>query len=723
MNNKELFKKFYLEIAFKNLQSYKAHFNESNFDENISELISKFQDTYGVDPFDIKDPKKITEYLKENKEPFYTYSDKKGTNIPNALLNKHYNNFLNFYDKNKFADLQDLINVLHDAFGLFSRTFQDNRIKLNGNSRVASSSIIFGDVRDDYWTINKGSESEIQYHVFKHHNKIGYGLGFNAQKTRNNLDAVENVSKFIGAFIREKKEIDVLLEDYQLIDNTLDSLLNIKEGEFILFGRDFPFVQNANNIEIEEFKFLQIYYDLRYRQFSAYKKIYQNAIDIDEPLNKTIEKNKMKELLEYKKQIILQGPPGTGKTREAELIAKEMLGLSDIKDLENNNQYKLVQFHPSYTYEDFVRGISAQPSEDGKGVLYKAENKTLSLFAQEAYKNYEQSTKTESQISYKDWINEQFDSFVDKVQDSLDNDGEYRLSDKVKLCDLDDSSFYYTGDSWFGEPKHRMKFSDIKEGFINNVVDAKSFKALPNTSGSAKQHYGYYYKVLSDFQNSIKTEFKNENKSLLEPKNYVLVIDEINRANLSSVLGELIYALEYREKAVESMYSVEDSVLDNKNQIILPPNLYIIGTMNTADRSVGHIDYAIRRRFAFVDVLPEELDDEKIVFQKELFKKVSALFINNYEAYIADKNTKLEQAKTLAAEFRPEDVWLGHSYFIQTKEKDKDGKDILVPEDFNIRLEYEIKPILMEYVKDGILINTIKDGESEIKVEDYIKAL
>ena len=103
-------------------------------------------------------------------------------------------------------------------------------------------------------------------------------------------------------------------------------------------------------------------------------------------------------------------------------------------------------------------------------------------------------------------------------------------------------------------------------------------------------------------------------------KDYILVIDEINRANLSSVLGELIYALEYRGEAVESMYEVEGS-----NKIILPPNLYIIGTMNTADRSVSQIDYAIRRRFAFVDVLPKVLEetDEETKFDEVLFNKVA----------------------------------------------------------------------------------------------------
>ncbi|WP_052252167.1 McrB family protein [Kaistella solincola] len=418
--------------------------------------------------------------------------------------------------------------------------------------------------------------------------------------------------------------------------------------------------------------------------------------------NKKQKMQNIKTILKYKKQIILQGPPGTGKTREAELIAKEMLGLSDIKQLENNDQYKLVQFHPSYTYEDFVRGISAIPSEDGKGILYKAENKILSLFAQEAYKNYEQSTKTESQISYKDWIDDQFDNFIDTVQASIDNSGEYRLTDKVKLFDLDASSFYYTGDSWFGEPKHRMKFSDIKEGYINNVVDAKSFKALPNTSGSAKQHYGYYYKVLSDFQNSIKTEFKNENKILSETKNYVLVIDEINRANLSSVLGELIYALEYREKAVESMYSVEDSVLDNKYQIMLPPNLFIIGTMNTADRSVGHIDYAIRRRFAFVEVPPKRLaDNDEIYFNVTGYDLVAELFTTT----------------NVSSEFEIQDVQIGHSYFIadKIKAKDETARDAI----FNMKMQYEVLPILEEYVKDGILM-----GEVENKpIRDYIRSL
>ncbi|WP_315037693.1 AAA family ATPase [Capnocytophaga sputigena] len=266
------------------------------------------------------------------------------------------------------------------------------------------------------------------------------------------------------------------------------------------------------------------------------------------------ENNHMIELLKYKPQIILQGPPGTGKTREAKRIAKALLDLGENDSLEGNEQFKLIQFHPSYSYEDFVRGIIAE-NTDGN-ISYVTKDKILAEFAKKALKD----------------------------------------------------------------------------------------KDTP----------------------------------------YVLIIDEINRANLSSVLGELIYALEYRGEAVQSMYAIE-----GENNLILPPNLYIIGTMNTADRSVGHIDYAIRRRFAFVNILPKELEKD---FHKELFRAVSELFISNYDEYISNPDIELKRALTLSSEFKPEDVWLGHSYFI-TKNTPID-----------IRWEYEIKPILFEYVKDGILV-------------------
>jgi hypothetical protein len=177
------------------------------------------------------------------------------------------------------------------------------------------------------------------------------------------------------------------------------------------------------------------------------------------------------------------------------------------------------------------------------------------------------------------------------------------------------------------------------------------------------------------------------NQEYVSENNYVLIIDEINRANLPAVLGELIYALEYRGESVESMYAV-----DGENKLTLPPNLYIIGTMNTADRSVGQIDYAIRRRFAFIDMLPHALD-EVDGFDYKLFEKVSKLFIENYDEYKSNSNVLLKRSEHLSEEFRPEDVWLGHSYFIMQK----DGKDCR-----DMRLNYEIKPILKEYLKDGI---------------------
>jgi len=276
-------------------------------------------------------------------------------------------------------------------------------------------------------------------------------------------------------------------------------------------------------------------------------------------------------LLEARNQIILQGPPGTGKTRVAKITAINMINDAenqiendasndDIKTAFNKlDNAKLIQFHPSYSYEDFVRGIVAK--SNGTSIEYKTENKVLAQMAEDA-------------------------------------------------C-------------------------------------------------------------------------KDENKD----KPFILIIDEINRANLSSVLGELIYALEYRGEPVASMYDI-----DGDREMTLPSNLYIIGTMNTADRSIGHIDYAIRRRFAFADVLPDAI----IVSKNSKFKEVQKLFKN-------DDGTK---ASTLSPEFNPDDVMLGHSYFIGDEKELKE------------KLAYQVIPLLKEYIKDGVLNENAQTKIDELSDEE-----
>ena len=380
------------------------------------------------------------------------------------------------------------------------------------------------------------------------------------------------------------------------------------------------------------------------------------------------EDNLVIKLLKYKPQIILQGPPGTGKTREAKRIAKALLGLGENDSLEGNERFKLIQFHPSYSYEDFVRGIVAKPNEEGSGIVYTAENKILGAFAKEAFNNWhkaQQSTQTLKE-------EEVFEAFIEHIKEELaqSEDYKYPLTEAVYLFDADDKRFKYKGDNWEVHSNGlNMNYAEIKRIIESGVRDRQGVTKLTTIGGQARQHASYFLRIVEKYY-----EFRENYKPTVDKiplKNYVLVVDEINRANLSAVLGELIYALEYRGEAVKSMYAIE-----GENNLILPPNLYIIGTMNTADRSVGHIDYAIRRRFAFVNILPKDLTNELgDQFEETLFAKVTNLFNTN-----------------LSSEFKKEEVQLGHSYFI-TKNTP-----------IGIRWEYEIKPILLEYVKDGILV-------------------
>jgi 5-methylcytosine-specific restriction protein B len=260
-------------------------------------------------------------------------------------------------------------------------------------------------------------------------------------------------------------------------------------------------------------------------------------------------------------------------------IKNDDVNLDDVQVLDTLGEKKLIQFHPAYTYEDFVRGITADTNTKGQ-VEYKVENKTLAEFAQKA----------------------------------LDN----------------------------------------------------------------------------------------------QAINYVLIIDEINRANLPSVLGELIYALEYRynpdkpkENVVESMYSLKQEGIEGTGDraLRLPNNLFIIGTMNTADRSVGHIDYAIKRRFAFIDVPPTDVAIDEVIDDADLNRKAKALYADVSKLFNEEKTA--DKPAYLQSDFKAKDVQLGHSYFLV---------DSL--SELNMKLEFEIKPILFEYVKDGVLS---QEAEKEIK--------
>ncbi len=419
----------------------------------------------------------------------------------------------------------------------------------------------------------------------------------------------------------------------------------------------------------------------------------QNTPSSEEQNN--MNKNKLEQqiqILEYKKQIILQGPPGTGKTRQAKELAVELLGLNNTKELKNHPQFKLIQFHPSYSYEDFVRGIVAKPDEEGNGIIYEAENKVLGDFIKRACEH----SQLINEFPHAEWLDEMFEHFKTSIEEELiANDHKIQLTNKLFLTHIGENSFHISSEGWKGD---RLKFSEIKKLYKYNITRKEETIGFDDLAKTVYHRTSYYFPMVDKFRNFLEGKSAPvDNKPQSHSENYVLVVDEINRANLSSVLGELIYALEYRGQAVESVYEV-----DGKRDLILPHNLYIIGTMNTADRSVGHIDYAIRRRFAFIDVLPESLEhDTSIHFNTEGFEKVSQLFLNG----------------NVSGEFEAKDVQLGHSYFIAKNEDILDGQT--KEEIFRMKMNYEVVPILLEYVKDGILIGS-HDGKD---IKEYINDL
>lgn len=256
----------------------------------------------------------------------------------------------------------------------------------------------------------------------------------------------------------------------------------------------------------------------------------------------------------------------------------------------------------------------------------------------------------------------------------------------------------------YKEYKRVRKVNWLLKGINENIVSMNEGKTL--TLGTVYRLNAFSLDKVKSLLDKYKRPATMEDNT--QP--YIMVIDEMNRGNVSKIFGEMITLLETDKR--KGMKNAESVILPYSKSIFqIPSNVFIIATMNTADRSLGALDYAIRRRFAFVCVKPYGLEDVD-GFNMKLFEKVSKLFISNFDDYRNSKwagDFKLERADTLSEEFRPEDVWIGQSYFFMTDDDNNDNT--------RDRLNYEIIPLLEEYVNDGVLTKAASKVIDELRKE------
>jgi 5-methylcytosine-specific restriction endonuclease McrBC GTP-binding regulatory subunit McrB len=302
---------------------------------------------------------------------------------------------------------------------------------------------------------------------------------------------------------------------------------------------------------------------------------------------------------------ILYGPPGTGKTyytinkavsiidnlKEEGLARyfesrKELKDRFDeliINDWQNpSGQIGFVTFHQSMSYEDFVEGIKPGFNKNDE-VIYDVEAGIFKKMAEIARDNWLYANKeTTGNLSFE----EAFQKFKDEWYDNTE----------MKIPLTREGSEYTV----LGFSKSSIKFKKASGGTghtlsISTLRDYYYQKRKIHKSG-----VGIYYPGILDKLNSYKPSSESEK----EEKNYVLIIDEINRGNVSQIFGELITLIE-EDKRLGKDEALEVMLPYSKEKFGVPPNLYIIGTMNTADRSIEALDTALRRRFSFSEMPPK----------------------------------------------------------------------------------------------------------------------
>ncbi|MEQ4366238.1 McrB family protein [Campylobacter jejuni] len=513
--------------------------------------------------------------------------------------------------------------------------------------------------------------------------------------SQNYIDKMKNL---FSEYLNKKKLDKNTINKYiQVIENISKEFL--KEN---LYSCDlFSFDQNINKLnKNEEFKLKNSNGHNMYSSALNYYRAflidyYEQDIFITERVQSEESNMKIIPLNQ-----ILYGPPGTGKTYHTIDKALEILG----ENLESRDEKKakfdeyvrkgqivFTTFHQSYGYEEFVEGIKPiiDNDENSQEVKYDVKDGIFKELCDKSLKNYILSMQNENEIDLDKLIFE-FANYIN--QDFLNKGNEFPLENKVSIKKIllnfkDEYRSFSLGGSI--KSPQSLTIDIIKRDYLNfKNKKILSFKDIKPKYDSQSDYHGnpiYYfmfYNKLKEFENIQNEKFKIKKEIL---KSYIIIIDEINRGNVSKIFGELITLIE-PSKRIGEKEELKVTLPYSGEKFGVPKNVYIIGTMNTADRSITSLDTALRRRFEFVEMMPNPnvlSDNCEDVNLKELLKA-----INTRIEYLLDRE------KTI-----------GHAFFIDIDNLEK-LKDVF---------QNKIIPLLQEYFyNDYALINMVLNDNGMI---------
>ena len=372
------------------------------------------------------------------------------------------------------------------------------------------------------------------------------------------------------------------------------------------------------------------------------------------------------QILTEKKNLILQGAPGTGKTYATAALALSVLGetgvdLSDhkavlerYKTLCEQKRIFFTTFHQAMDYEDFVEGIKPHVGKNGQ-VEYDVEDGIFKRVCDSA-------TADEDLVSC-------IDKYLQSIKGFAQKKAIPTVSGRSKI-----NIWWNEGNSTIST---RSVFSASSRDEENSPSPLNIEKVKQQAVGDGIENNWTSY--AQAFINAVKKEYGLDGVKKARP--VVLIIDEINRGNVSRIFGELITLLE-ADKRLGGTHPLTVTLPYSKSAFAVPGKVYIIGTMNTTDRSTGTLDYAIRRRFAFV-TLKSDMEVVKRHYADGALRDKAVSVFENVRSFIEKHN---------AGDMDLEDLMVGHSYFMAADEAS-----------LKMKIAYEVVPLLREYVKDGIL--------------------